>query len=66
MARSDYVVDVMGYSGTDPDKKTVFIRANSINDVHGLQETWDTGSILWDISAKKLYMLDKSGSWIEQ
>lgn len=66
MSRSNFVVSVMDNNENQAGKHTVFIRANALADVTGLQEDWDTGSILWDITAKKLYMLDKSGTWVEQ
>lgn len=66
MSRSNFVVSVMDNNENQEGKHTVFIRANALADVTGLQEDWDTGSILWDIMAKKLYMLDKSGTWVEQ
>ena len=65
MERSKYVVSVTDYNTNQSGKQLVEIRANSIEDVPGLQEEWDTGSILCDITAKKIYMLDKSGQWVQ-
>lgn len=64
--RSDYTINVMGYDNAQTDKVEVFIKANSINDVPEVDEKWEVGSILWDITAKKLYMLNTAGTWVEQ
>jgi hypothetical protein len=56
----------MGYDNAQTDKVEVFSKANSINDVPEVDEKWEVGSILWDITAKKLYMLNTAGTWVEQ
>ena len=65
MARSKYVIDVLAYS--DESKKSrVMIWADNKSDVVGIDDDWDTGSILWDITAKQLYILNSRAEWIAQ
>lgn len=66
MARSKYTVDICGYANEQTGRYTAFIRAVNKSDVHGIDDEWDTGSILWDITEKKLYMLNDLGVWVEQ
>lgn len=66
MARSKYSIEVMGYLDEQTDMYKVFITAVDKDDVTTIDEHWDTGSVLWDITAKKLYMLGDSGEWVEQ
>ena len=66
MARSKYNVEVFGYADEQTGMYKVFISAVNKTDVSTIDSHWDTGSILWDITAKKLYMLNDSGTWVEQ
>lgn len=66
MARSKYTVEVAGYANEQTGKSKVFITAENKSDINGIDDEWDTGSILWDMTAKKLYMLNSLGVWIEQ
>lgn len=65
MARAKYSVQVCGYADEQTDKSIVFIRADSISDVHGIDDKWDVGSTLYDISTGKTYMLNSSAVWVE-
>lgn len=64
--RSDYTINVMSYDNAQTDKVVVFIKANTLLSAPSVQDNWETGSMLWDISAKKLYMLSTDGTWVEQ
>lgn len=66
MARTKYNVEFSGYANEQTGKTKVFITADNKSDLHGIDDEWDTGSILWDITAKKLYMLNSLGVWVEQ
>lgn len=64
--RSDYTINVMGYDNAQTDKVAVFIKANTLLSAPSVQDNWETGSMLWAISEKKLYMLNSYGEWVEQ
>jgi hypothetical protein len=64
--RSDYTIKVMSYDNAQTDKAEVFIKANTLLSAPAVQDNWEVGSMLWDISAKKLYMLSTDGTWVEQ
>lgn len=66
MARDKYTVEIAGYSDPPDGLRKVFITATNKSDVQTVDDSWQTGSILWDITAKKLYMLNDSGVWVEQ
>ena len=63
--RNKFTVEISGYAN-EQGKYKVFITADNKADVHGVDDEWDTGSILWDITAKKLYMLNSNAVWVEQ
>lgn len=66
MARSKFTVEITGYPDEQTGKKKVFITADNKSDLPGVDDEWDTGSILWDITASKLYMLNSNAVWVEQ
>ena len=65
MARPKYTVEYCGYANAQTGKSIVQIRADNLSDVHGIDDEWDTGSILYDITADKFYMLNSSAVWVE-
>lgn len=64
--RNDFTIKVMSNDNSQSGKVEVFIKANTLLSAPAVQDNWETGSILWDISAKKLYMLSTDGTWVEQ
>ena len=66
MARPKFTVEICGYADEQTGRSKVFITADNKSDVHGIDDEWDTGSTLWDMTAKKLYMLNSLGVWVEQ
>lgn len=64
--RKDYTIRVISYSADSSGYNTVFLVVNSLQDAPEVDEKWETGSIMWDINGKALYMLDKQGNWIAQ
>jgi hypothetical protein len=56
----------MSNDNAQSGKVEVFIKADTLLSAPTVQDNWETGSMLWAISEKKLYMLNSSGEWVEQ
>jgi hypothetical protein len=63
--RSDYIIHVISNDNSQSGKVEVFIKANTLLSAPTVQENWETGSMLWAISEKKMYMLNSAGEWVE-
>lgn len=65
-SRSEYTIKVMSNDNAQSGKVEVFIKADTLLSAPTVQDNWETGSVLWAISEKKMYMLNSSGEWVEQ
>ena len=64
--RSNSTVRVLEQDTRQTGMQVVFVTADTLTDAPEVQDTWETGSVLWAVSDGKWYGLTSDGEWVEQ